>query len=424
MEEQPSSELEHLCRIEKFMASLADLENLVAVIIREATAATEAASCSVALYDEGTNELYFYLARGEEEEREYERKLRCIRLPMGQGVAGWCAVHREAINIRDAYCDPRFHKEADEETGFVTRSILAIPMIRRGKLIGVVEAVNKQKGDFFSARDEKVLAVLGAQAALVIENARLYEQNLQQARLSAIGQGIAGAAHCIKNILTGVDGGSYILEVGLRRQNMAKVAEGWEMFKRNTGIMKELILDMLAYSKEREPEYEPSDINQICTRVAALIQDRARDKKAEVLLDLQPEIGPVMLDPAGIYRSILNLAGNAVDALNAEGGRVTLATRALRTQNALEIVVADTGCGISEEHLRKLFRAFFSTKGSKGTGLGLAVTQKIIKEHRGEILVESQLGAGTRFRITLPLAPQARRADQREASGDDGGGAA
>jgi signal transduction protein with GAF and PtsI domain len=290
-------EADPLYRIEKFMASMTDLDGLLVIIMREATVATDTESCSLALYDENTDELYFYVARGGKEEREFERKLRFIRMKMGSGVVGWCAVNRKIVKINDAYNDPRFNREADRQTGFVTRSILAVPMLRRGKLIGVVEAVNKRARDGFSERDEKVLTALAAQAALVIENARLYEENIQRTRLSALGQGITGAAHCIKNILTGIDGGSYILERGIQRHNMESIAQGWDILKRNTQIMRGLALDMLTYSRPRDPEYEASDINEICTGVAQMMRGKAREKNVEVSLDLHPDIDKVTLDP-------------------------------------------------------------------------------------------------------------------------------
>ena len=411
---ETGSEFEHLYRIERFMASMSDLDELLAVIIREAALATNAVSSSLALYDERADELQFCVARGKDDEREFEGKLKRVRIPMGSGVIGWCATRREPLNIKDAYSDDRFNKEVDKKTGFVTKTILAIPMVRRDRLIGVVEAVNKQDDDVFSEHDEQVLSVLAAQAALVIENARLHEENIQQARLSALGQGIAGAAHCIKNILNGIQGGGYVLDLGIKREDMGKISKGWDILSRNTGIMKDLVLDMLAYSRPREPEYEPSDPNKVCGDVAHLMEEKGREKNVEVSLALDDNIGEIVLDPKGIFRCVLNLVGNAVDACDKEAGSVRLGTRLIPEEKRLEIAVADNGCGIDEEGQKKLFTVFFSTKGSKGTGLGLAVTQKIIREHGGDIRVESELDVGTTFIIDLPLEPPAKRPAQSD----------
>lgn len=408
MQERVEPEIEHLYRIEKFMASMSDMDRLLEVIIREGRAATDAESCSLALYDENSDELYFYTAMGEEGEGEVERKLKCIRMKMGAGIVGWTAVNREAANIQDVSKDPRFYSQVDKETGFITRSILAVPMIQRGRLIGVVEGVNKRGGGGFSERDEKVLTILAAQAALVLENARLFEENLRQTRLSALGQGIAGSAHCIKNILQGIDGGSYILELGIRGETTTSISKGWDIMKRNVQFMRDLVLDMLAYARPQSLECEPADANEICTDVAELMTETARQKNVTVRIDLQPDIADVILDPRAIYRCVLNLVSNAVDACgkseddNTESV-VQIATRVLEEDDRLEISVSDNGCGIDEENLKNIFRIFFTTKGSKGTGLGLAVTEKIISEHGGDIQAESQLNVGTRFTIALPM---------------------
>jgi len=397
------SGIESLYRIDKFMGSMTDMEKLLQVIITEACSATDAESCSLALYDAETDDLYFYVALGEGGEGEVEKKLKCIRLKMGSGIIGYAASHMETLNIPDAYKDSRFNQDADKKTGFITRSLLAVPMVRRGTLIGVVEAVNKKgEGNYFMEHDEKVLTVLAAQAALVIENARLYEENLKQARLSALGQGIAGAAHCIKNILNGIDGGKFILEVGLKKTSFDKVERGWGIMSKNVVFMKDLVLDMLAYSKPKQLNLQTADINEICGEISNLMSEKARESNTEIKLDLQPDIGPVVIDAKAIFRCILNLVSNSVDAMNKPDGLVTMST-CFDPDNNLKIAVADNGCGISEEALRNIFQIFFSTKGSKGTGIGLAFTEKVIQDHGGDIDVESEIGVGTTFTITLPV---------------------
>lgn len=403
MNENNTSELEHLYRVEKFMGSMSDLNQLLEAIIRESALTLNTESSSLALYEEKEDELEFFVARGGDGERVFEQKLISIRMKMGAGVIGWCAENKTPIIINDAYKNPLFDQSTDEKTGFVTRSILAVPMLYREKLIGVVEAVNKLDGEDFSEHDQKLLYVLASQAALVIENARLQQENIRQARLTAIGQGIAGAAHCIKNILNGISGGGYLLEIGIKNGKLDRVKEGWEILKRNTQIMKDLVLDMLTYSRSREPELEPSDINKICREIVDLMKDKAAENNVGLLVNLFPEEREVILDPKGIYRCVLNLVSNAIDACDEENGTVTISTEFSENKNRLMISVADNGTGISEENMENLFKVFFSTKGSKGTGLGLSVTQKIIEEHGGVIKADSEVGKGTVFLISLPM---------------------
>ena len=397
------SGIEMLYRIDKFMESITDLNRLLEVIIAECRDATAAEAGSLLLYDEANDELYFDIALGEEGEEDAQTKLKRIRLKKSEGIAGWVATNLQPLNIPDAQKDPRFFKQADKQSGFITRSLLALPMTQRGKLVGVVEVLNKHGGAPFSEHDEKVLAVIAMQAALVIENARLYEENLKQARLAALGQGIAGAAHCIKNILNGIDAGVYLLERGIQKENFGGVSRGWGIMKKNTDLMKNLVLDMLTYSRKREPEYEECEVNEICAAVADLMQEKAKENHAEILLELAPDIGQVVLDRIGIHRCVLNIVSNAIDACDKEKSIVKIATRKDETAGSFAIGMSDNGCGISQENLQRLFEVFFSTKGSKGTGLGLAVTHKIITEHGGSINVESEPGVGTTFIFDLPM---------------------
>ena len=402
MTHETEAHLQTLYRIDKFLSSISDLDTLLHAIIKEGAAVTGAESASIGLYDELTNDLYFYIAGGSADHKDFEQKLECVRLKMGEGVIGWCAENREPVNVKDTSSDSRFSSKADTETGFITESLLAVPMIVHNKLIGVIEAVNKTVTGGFTEGDQKVLTVLASQAALVIENATLYQENLRHARLSALGQGIAGAAHCIKNILNGIDGGSYILERALESNNFEKVLKGWDILSRNTKIMKTLVMDMLAYSKDRKPEYVEYEINRVCIDIRDLLQQEAVKKGISIVLELSEDIGNVTIDPKGIYRCLLNFVSNSIDACG-NNGFVTLKTEIFPQDNLLTLSVSDNGCGISKENIEKLFQVFFSTKGSKGTGLGLSVTHKIISEHGGDIKVTSEPGLGTEFKIHLPL---------------------
>ena len=303
-------------------------------------------------------------------------------------------------------------KKYCEKGGISAKSLLAVPLKgTESSSVGVLQLINakdQQEGKVipFNEGHSRYIESLAAQAALVIENTRLHEENIRATRLSALGEGIAGAAHCVKNILTGFDGGRYILDVGLKKGKMEKIEQGWEMLKRNSDILKQLVLDMLDYSKERTPELTETDVNEICENVASLEKEKAHEKKGELILALDENLGKTKVDGKAIYRAILNLVGNAIDALSEEGGSVTLSTRGDLEAKELTITVTDTGCGISPENLENIFKPFFSTKGAKqGTGLGLAVTQKVIGEHGGSLTVESELGSGTTFVISLPLVP-------------------
>ena len=235
---------------------------------------------------------------------------------------------------------------------------------------------------------------------------RLEGELVKSERLAAIGQTVAGLAHGIKNILHGLKGGSYLVDIGIKKEDSVKLKKGWEMIKRNVGRTSNLVMDLLSYAKEREPRYEKCDPNAISEDVIALVLDKAREHRVEILKDCDETIGEVLMDPNTIHEVLLNLMSNAVDAclfdeITDKKWQVTLKT-INEKDNRIRFEVTDNGAGMDEEVMQKLFTSFFSTKGHRGTGLGLMVTRKLIEEHGGEIKVESEPGKGTTFRFYLP----------------------
>ncbi len=235
---------------------------------------------------------------------------------------------------------------------------------------------------------------------------KLEQDLLRSERLAAIGQTVAGLAHGIKNILHGFKGGRYLLESGLQKNDMDKLQEGWNMVKRNIDRTSDLVLDLLSYSKEREPEYTKCSPNTIVEDVCDLFFEIARENEIEIDKDLDPSIQEVFLDPQTLHRALTNLLSNALDACLSQDGtaahpQVTLRTRA-EANRQLRVDVIDNGCGMDREIQDTLFTSFFSTKGAKGTGLGLLVTRKLIEEHQGTIAVDSTPGRGSTFSIRLP----------------------
>ena len=164
-----------------------------------------------------------------------------------------------------------------------------------------------------------------------------------------------------------------------------------------------LIADMLTYSKERQPEYKLCCFNKIVEDTLMTAQGKARDKKVELNSNLDPNIpNEVCIDPTGIYRVLLNLVLNGIDAILHDRGKILVDAKYDVDSDRIHISVSDNGCGIPQNIAARIFDPFFSTKGSGGTGLGLAVTQKIVKEHQGAISLKSVVNKGTTFTILLP----------------------
>lgn len=234
---------------------------------------------------------------------------------------------------------------------------------------------------------------------------KLEQELVNSERLAAIGQTVSSIAHYTKNILSGLKGGIYVADTALKEGNMARFKTGWEMIQRNVGRISNLVMDLLNYSKEREPQYQDCFPNDIAYEVCQLMEQKAKDNGIQIVKDFDSSIGKVALDPEGIHNVLLNLMSNAIDACIFDTDKRKKWWVKVRTALDGETIifeVSDNGCGMDEEVKRKLFTSFFSTKGGKGTGLGLLVTQKIVKEHGGTIEVKSKQGEGSTFTVKIP----------------------
>jgi signal transduction histidine kinase len=231
-------------------------------------------------------------------------------------------------------------------------------------------------------------------------------QLIEAERLAAVGQTVAGLAHAIKNITGGLTGGIFVLEKGIALDNKKYLHQGKEMVEGNVAKIKSMAMDLLNFAKEREPEYQSCDPNKPATEVFDLMAPRAREYGITLEMDLDKNLPHFWFDPEGIHRCLMNLVTNAIDACVEVGcstRRVEVVLRSFKPKGwAVEYQVVDNGCGMDEETKDKVFQSFFSTKGSRGTGLGLMITKKIVDEHGGVIEVESEKSSGSKFSIKLP----------------------
>ncbi len=397
-EKNHTKKLDALKRVDIFMSSTTDLEELLKQIMEASQDVTNAEASSLALYDEIAGDLYFEIALGEK-----GSEIKASRISLGDGIMGTAASSGKSIIVANAYEDTHFAKWADQKTGFKTRSILAVPMIRRGRLIGVIETLNRRDQKSFDEEDKSILELLAHQAGIAIENARLYTDNLRKERLASLGQGVSGAAHCIKNVINILSMGQAAVELGLEQNNIDLVEKSWGHLKLGVDRVTDLVMDMLAFSKDRTPELQPIGLNSLTSEIIMMVTNGLDEKGITLIAELHKGIIKINADSSGLNRCIMNLVSNASDAIGNNGGTITVQTRIIEHINMAEITIKDTGPGIPPESLSKIFEIFYSTKGAAGTGIGLALTKKIIEEQTGTISVDSEPGKGTAFTIQLPL---------------------
>ena len=177
------------------------------------------------------------------------------------------------------------------------------------------------------------------------------------------------------------------------------------MIEGNIRKISDLVMNMLIYSREREPDYVSCYPNDIAQEVYDLLKEKAAQSKVKLVKDFDSSIGECYLDPNGPHRCLLNLVTNAIDACILDSQEDKDWSVVMRTHNegdSIRFDVVDNGVGMTKEVQEKLFERFFSTKGGKGTGLGLLVTQKIVQEHEGTISFESEPGKGTTVTMRFP----------------------
>ncbi|QDV33251.1 ATP-binding protein [Tautonia plasticadhaerens] len=347
------------------------------------------------------------------------------RMRISRSIVDHVLTEGQGVITLDAPVDRRFGP-SQSIVDYGIREAICVPVQGRHTTLGVlyadvrgsreVEVEGPDRGrpkGKFTQEHLMLMVAIGHQAGLAIESTNFYRDKVEAERLAAVGQTIATLSHHIKNIMQGIKGGSYLVEMGLDQKDETITRRGWGIVEKNQAKIYNLVMDMLSFSKDREPALEPSDLNEVVGDVVELMQARAAE--LSVSLEWRPAADATTLhfDPDGIHRAILNIVTNALDA--AEGRpdpRVIISNRFDADAQTALVVVEDNGIGIPEPEQATIFEVFASTKGSRGTGLGLPVSDKIVREHGGRIVVDSTPGVGSRFTVELPMKGA-------EESGDD-----
>jgi signal transduction histidine kinase len=294
--------------------------------------------------------------------------------------------------------------EYDGETEVSAGWVVVYPLRIQERPVGLllVPAEKSDDGAAGPAVGAELVHALTQHVAIALEFSDLQSELVGQERLAAIGETVAGLAHCLKNTLNGLRAGQYVIDRAVKMKNQDKIRKGWRVLKAGISKVETLTFNMLYVIKERKPQREPVDPNEVLREVADIMRQAATDRGLEIRLQLDDAIGEHPLDRMTIYRAVLNLVSNALDACleSDEGSAITITS--LARPEDVRISITDDGIGMSAEIRARLFTRFFSTKQGRGTGLGLSVVQKIIEEHGGRLSVESVEGEGSTFHIHLP----------------------
>lgn len=379
-----------LIELSRELASKLDLNELLDHIVHAAADLCHAQAASILLYDESKQQLYFQAASNLE-----SSLMQGLLVPVDASLAGWILTQRQPTIIRDTQSDPRHFGNIARSTGIETTSLLGIPLITKDKVIGVLEAINKLTGQF-NEEDQNILVALGSQAAVAIENARLFQQS----------DLISELVHELRTPLASLNTASYLL---LRPETSDEQRKNLvETIQDETSRLSEMttsFLDLARLESGRTQfRVEQVNIKDLLEESATLMLGKADEKDQELNLEMADEIPPVSGDRDKLKQVVHNLLGNAIKYTPA-GGKIILSAE--NTQDEVIIRVSDTGVGIPSENISRIFEKFFRVPGSeqtvKGTGLGLSICKRIVRAHKGQIDVVSEVNVGTTVTVHLPI---------------------
>ncbi len=380
------TQLQRLIEIAIQLSSTLELKQLLHLVTQSVIELTETEVASILLLDQQTGDLHFVAATN-------GTRVHNMVVPL-DSIAGWIVLHGQPLILEDVQADRRFYPGIDDVLGFHTRSLLGVPLMNKGKVIGALEALNKRSRAPFTAKDVALLQAFASQAAVAIENARLFQQS----------DLIAEILHEFKTPLMSIIAASELLQRDEFPEEIGRELVGIVYQESlRLGQMTRDFLDWAHLESGRmHLAQEPVDLDALLQEVIQTMQAGAAALGVTVTKELPAPDLMLLGDRERLRQVLLNLVGNAIK-YNVQGGRVEIAAH--QQQDALLLTISDTGRGIPAEHLPYLFERFYRVPGNEkieGSGLGLSIAQKIVQEHGGQIEVSSQVGQGTTFTCRFP----------------------
>jgi len=403
-------ELETILRFTALINSSLRIEDVLNYAMEWAEEFIDAEASTVYELDEEKRELFIRIARGEKKQ-SVER----IKFELGQGISGHVVQTGQPMVIQDVRKEKRFSPKFDRITGFRTRSMLCVPLILRGKTIGALQVLNKKSGDLFTQIDVELLTSMSQQIAVAMENAKLYrrlekrfELNARELktaqdklilseRLVAMSHLVQGVAHEIRNPVTTIGGFARRIKKILKRD--PEVDKYLNAILEESERLESLVGQVHEYTSVLAATLAMDDIRATLHEVVNKFEPIAQQQGVILVTKIDESLPLTRMASSQIMTALSNIIENALEAMP-NGGELALEAKQRNSQ--LFIKTLDTGHGIRQEYLNSVYDPFFSSK-THGAGLGLAVVYQIVKNHDGEITIQSQEGKGTSVTIQLPV---------------------
>jgi signal transduction histidine kinase len=383
-------ELQMIIKAAGLVNSNIRVDEVLKNIVDVATDLTHSDRGTLYLVDKEKNELWSLITLGDE--------MREIRLRIGEGLAGFVAKSGETVNIKDVSKDPRFKSDFDRQSGYTTKNMICFPIKNsKSEIIGVLQLLNSTNGEF-TKRDEEFLAALSIHSAIALNNAELVEKLLQAERVQSLGKMANFLIQDIKKpILVSKRYAEHLRSKPLPPDTLQIL----DMLLEQLTQVADLVQTTSSYSEGKTILRALNvSLNNTLADYASRVEQYVESRKCQILADYDKDV-TVKLDVKEFFQSYMHIIKNACDAMP-DGGKIYISTK--RADKKVEIRVKDNGLGIPDGIKDKIFEPFMTHGKKEGTGLGLAITKKIIEVHNGAIEVQSSLGEGATFIITLPVA--------------------
>jgi two-component system, NtrC family, sensor kinase len=386
--------LREVCRISQLAASKTDRQTILQTVLDEMRSLLAADTACLLARGEGEEEwAVMACAGGGAGDLHVSHTI--IRQALDEG---------KAILSTDPMSDDRFDASQSIVSAGVSSAMCSPVRLGRGQL-GVLFLDRRNRQEAFAPMDLRLSASAANILGVFLEKEEFEAEVQSKARLAAVGEVMASLAHYIKNVITGLRLTIATLRTIISQQRMDKVGQYLDMLSDQERRISDLMLNMLTYVKDRQPVRQPVKLADLVRGVVEPLRPKLEESGIRFELVCDDRTTELRGEEMALHRVLLNLILNTLDAFESKPGAreklIRLTVAPLPEGEGAELRFYDTACGIPKDKLRKIFSAFYSTKGSRGTGLGLAVVEKLVREHGGSVTVTSAEGEWTEFRFTI-----------------------
>ncbi len=388
---QREAEIDVLQEINKRFRDHFEIESLLREVLVYARCILERSPSSAVLVNEETQKLFFYATD------DSGAGLESVTLDWGQGVVGQVVATGQARIVNDCKSDADFYAGVDQVTGFVTRSLICVPMVAEGKVIGAMEVLNRTDEHGYTDKDLRILDIVASQASLAIEFVRANQKRSFSERMALVGNMAAGVVHDLRNSLSVILGYADLITM----QNSAQKPYT-DVICREVRKVTEFCQELLEYSRGDELclDLASVELSQLIEETYTSYVELCKNENIQLEIK-QGESSLVMLDLNRMGRVVQNILSNAMQARLPEQTDSKVVLEYGKRDGVAYLAVEDNGCGMDEDTVNNLYQPFFTKGKVSGTGLGMAIVKNIVVVHGADIQVKSILGKGTRFEISF-----------------------